>query len=285
MAGGHDAPDMRGRAQVRERPAEPRRAPTAGALATAAVTRTTNAAPSAAAMPAAPGAAGRSVLEGAFGLLEAVERAGEAGPTRLAAECGLPKSTAHRLLEQLAELGALERHGGNYRMGPQMFRLGHRWQPYPGLRSAAPQPMRGLAELTGAAVGICVLWKGQTLVLEWVPGTGAGQPVECRRGTVWPWRSAAGKVLMAAAGPTALPGPPPASWSREASVIRARGAAFDREELVPGVCCVAVPLRGRPGQAPLASLCAVTDPAHRLERIADAVTRTAQVISTSLRGR
>ncbi|MFF7475028.1 helix-turn-helix domain-containing protein [Streptomyces sp. NPDC008092] len=271
---GADAPHRTGRREA------------AGALATVAVAGAASAVPSAAvAMAPAPGAAGRSVLEGAFGLLEAVERAGEAGPTRLAAECGLPKSTAHRLLEQLAELGAVERHGGNYRMGPQMFRLGHRWQPYPGLRSVAPQPMRGLAELTGAGVGICVLWKGQTLVLEWVSGTGAGQPVVCRPGTIWPWRSAPGKVLMAAAGPAALPGPPDPSWAREAAGIRARGAAFDREELVPGVCCAAVPLRGQPGRAPLASLCAVTDPAHHLERIAQAAARTAQVISTRLRGR
>ncbi|MGW5650084.1 helix-turn-helix domain-containing protein [Streptomyces humi] len=236
-------------------------------------------------MTSSPGAAGRSVLEGAFGLLEAVERAGEAGLTRLAAECGLPKSTAHRLLEQLAELGAVERHRGGYRMGPQMYRLGHRWQPNPALRSAARRPMRELAELTGAAVGICVLWKGQALVLEWVPGKEPEPSVVARRGSTWPWRAAAGKVLMATAGPVALPGPPPGSWTREAAAIRARGAAFDREELVPGVCCAAVPLPGRPGRAPLTSLCVVTDPGHRLERIADAAARTAQVIGNGLRGR
>ncbi|MFJ6894355.1 IclR family transcriptional regulator [Streptomyces hokutonensis] len=245
-----------------------------GIVATAAVTMTSS-----------PGAAGRSVLEGAFGLLEAVERAGEAGLSRLAAECALPKSTAHRLLEQLAELGAVERHRGNYRMGPRMFHLGRRWQPHPGLRAAARQPIRSLAELTGAAVGICVLWKGQTLVLEWAPGKGDEPPAVTHRGMTWPWRTAAGKVLMAAAGPAALPGPASESWPREAADIRARGAAFDREELVPGVCCAAVPLHGRPGQVPLASLCVVTDPAHHLERLAQAAARTAQVIGTRLRGR
>lgn len=98
----------------------------AGAAAGAAGATATAGAPSAA------GVGGRSVLEGAFALLEAVERAVEAGPTRLASECGLPKTTAYRLLEQLADLGAVERCRGSYRVGLRMFRLGREWQPHPG---------------------------------------------------------------------------------------------------------------------------------------------------------
>ena len=48
---------------------------------------------------------GRGVLEGAFALLEALRQHGdEAGVTELAVACGVPKSTAHRLLEQLVAL-------------------------------------------------------------------------------------------------------------------------------------------------------------------------------------
>src|SRR4029450_1341231 len=82
-----------------------------------------------------PDTGGRSVLEGAFGLLGAVERAGEASLTQLAAQCGLPKTTTYRLLEQLMELRAVERSGAGYRLGSRLFRLGQAWQPYPGLRS------------------------------------------------------------------------------------------------------------------------------------------------------
>ncbi|WP_226599780.1 helix-turn-helix domain-containing protein [Streptomyces violascens] len=65
------------------------------------------------------------MLEGTFAPLAAVERLGQAGVTRLAAESGPPKATAHRLLQQLADLGAVERQQqGQYRMGPRMFRLG-----------------------------------------------------------------------------------------------------------------------------------------------------------------
>ncbi|MET7680525.1 helix-turn-helix domain-containing protein [Streptomyces sp. NPDC005423] len=281
---GRDTPGAREATQVRLRPAGLQQSP--AAVTVAARTRTATPAPTAAVTsPPSPAGAGRRVLEGAFGLLEAVELAGEAGLTRLAAECGLPKSTAHRLLEQLAELGAVERHRGNYRMGPQMFHLGHRWQPHPALRSAARQPVRELAERTGVAVGVCTLWKGHVLVLDWAAGKEAEPSAATCRGMTWSWRTAAGKVLMAAAGPTALPGPDPASWLREAADIRARGAAFDREELMPGVCCTAVPLYGRPGQPPLASLCVVTDPAHHLPRLAHAAARTAKVIGMGLRGR
>jgi DNA-binding IclR family transcriptional regulator len=233
--------------------------------------------------PSAAGVGGRSVLEGAFALLEAVERAVEAGPTRLASECGLPKTTAYRLLEQLADLGAVERCRGSYRVGLRMFRLGREWQPHPRLRSAAREPVRRLVEITGMTVGIAVLWRGETLMVEWSPGE-AEQPVPLRTGTTWPWFTAAGKVLVAGAHPHPLLGPLPASWLQEAAAIRDRGAAFDQEEVMSGVCCTAVPLLGADG-APVAALCVLTDPAHRLERLAEAARQAGRVISVGLRGR
>lgn len=234
--------------------------------------------------PPSPDGGGRSVLEGAFELLGAVERAGEAGLTKLASKCGLPKTTAYRLLEQLVELGAVERSGGGYRMGPRLFRLGQGWQPHPGLRSAAREPARRLARATGAVVGLSVLREGQTLVLDWTVCETDEVFGPLLNDMAWPWFTAAGKVLVAGARPQLPLGPLPASWNREAAAIRDRGVAFDREELVAGVCCVAAPLHG-PGGVPLASLCIVTDPAHSLDRLAGVVQQTARTISATLRGR
>ncbi|MEU6534801.1 helix-turn-helix domain-containing protein [Streptomyces sp. NPDC047000] len=224
------------------------------------------------------------MLEGAFALLGAVERAGEAGPTRLAAECGLPKTTAYRLLEQLVALGAVERSRKGYRMGPRIFRLGQGWQPYPGLRAAARAPARRLARVTGAAVALNVLREGQTLVLDWTPGETTGAPARPLDGGGWPWFTAAGKVLVAGAGPRLPLGPLPGSWQRQAEAIRERGVAFDREEVAAGVCCVAVPVPG-PDGVPLASLSVVTGPAHSLDRLAGVVRQTGRVIGAALRGR
>ncbi|MEU3461060.1 helix-turn-helix domain-containing protein [Streptomyces sp. NPDC006733] len=230
-----------------------------------------------------PWANGRGVLQGAFGLLGAVDRAGEAGLTRLAAECGLPKTTAYRLLEQLVALNAVERCRGGYRMGPRMFRLGQEWQPHPGLRAAVRDPVRRLVGATGATVGISALREGQTLVLDWIPGEDTALPPP-RGGTVWPWFTAAGKVLVAGTGHTLPLDRLPASWPREAERVRERGVAFDREEVVPGVCCVAVPLHAA-DRVPVAALCVLTRPAQHLERLADVVQRTGRAISASLRGR
>lgn len=231
----------------------------------------------------APWAGGRGVLQGAFGLLGAVDRAGEAGLTRLAAECGLPKTTAYRLLEQLVALNAVERCHGGYRMGPRMFQLGQEWQPHPGLRAAVREPVRRLMSATGTTVGISVLREGQTLVMDWTPGEDTAL-APLRSGTVWPWFTAAGKVLVAGADPALPLDRLPASWPREAAAIRDRGAAFDREEVVAGVCCVAVPLYAA-ADVPVAALCVVTHPALHLERLADVVQRTGKAISTSLRVR
>jgi IclR family acetate operon transcriptional repressor len=224
--------------------------------------------------------AGRGVLEGAFALLEGLERVGEAGLTALAAESGLPKSSAHRLLEQLTALGAVERSGGVYRMGARVFRLGRTWQPYPGLLAAATGPVRRLAESTGATVGISVLREGQAMAVAGVPGE-VGELVPLRPGLMWPWTTAAGKVLVATAPPDLPIGPMPGSWRWAASEIRARGAAFDHEELTAGVCCAAVPLIGPRGEV-IASLCAMVPPRRDLSRLADALTRTARLIAAAL---
>ncbi|MFD7694598.1 helix-turn-helix domain-containing protein [Streptomyces sp. NPDC059805] len=53
-----------------------------------------------------------SVAANAFALLRVLAAMrGPAGVTRLAAAVGIPKTTAHRLLEQLSAEGAVARHG------------------------------------------------------------------------------------------------------------------------------------------------------------------------------
>lgn len=225
-------------------------------------------------------AGGRGVLDSAFALLGAVESAEGAGVTRLAAACGLPKTTAHRLLEQLRDLGAVERSRGGYRIGARMFQLGQGWQPHPGLRKAVPDPMRRLVAATGATVAVSVLRSEQAVITDWLPGPG-GSPVPLRRGGTWPWHTAMGKVMVAQAPETPLREPVPSSWPQEAARIRAQGVAFDREDVLPEVCCAAVPLYGPPG-TPVASLCVITDPVHRLDRLAAAAQHAGRAISAAL---
>ncbi|WP_293996842.1 helix-turn-helix domain-containing protein [Streptomyces sp.] len=226
------------------------------------------------------GAAGRGVLEGAFALLYAMEQEQDAGVTALAEVCGLPKTTAYRLLDQLAELGAVERSAGRYRIGPGMFRLGQGWQPHPGLRPAARRPLRRLTAVTGATVALAVLHRGQTLLLDWTAPADAPCALPEDR-PVWPWYTAAGKVLAAWTRPGQAPGPLPRAWPQEAARIRETGAAYDREEVLEGVCCAAVPVTA-PNGVPVAALCLLTGPGHHLERLADTARRAASAVTAGL---
>ncbi|MDG4857111.1 helix-turn-helix domain-containing protein [Streptomyces sp. T-3] len=215
-------------------------------------------------------------------MLEAIEQSEEAGLTALAARSGLPKSTVYRLLEQLVGLGVVEQHGTGYRMGPRMFRLGLGWRPHPRLRLASKAPMRRLADITGATVGICVLREGRTLAVHGVPGA-VEQLAPLRPGATWPWNTAAGKLLVALAPPGVPFHPLPASWRREAAAIRDSAAAMDREELVPGVCCIAAPVIAPVGGKAVAALCAMVDPSRDLRQLAQAVTVAGRAVSAGLR--
>ncbi|WP_369374002.1 IclR family transcriptional regulator [Streptomyces sp. cg36] len=223
---------------------------------------------------------GRGVLEGAFALLETLEDEQEAGLTALAAATGLPKTTAHRLLEQLTELGAVEHHGRRYRIGPRMLRLGRGSRPHPGLRAAADGPMRRLAGTTGAGICFCVLREGRTLAALTVPGM-VDELGSLHAGASWPWTTAAGKLLVATRPDLPL-NPVTDAWRREASAIRDHGVAVDREGLVPGVCCVAVPVTLGRGRV-VGALCAMVDPAYDLKGLVRSVTQAGLTVSAGLR--
>ena len=94
------------------------------------------------------------MLEGAFAVLTALGDAEQSGLTALAAASGLPKATTHRLLDQLIAVGAVERAGGEYRIGPKLFQLGLRWQPHPRLIESCTGPIHDFARSSGATVAV-----------------------------------------------------------------------------------------------------------------------------------
>ncbi|MEV0442197.1 helix-turn-helix domain-containing protein [Streptomyces spectabilis] len=207
----------------------------------------------------APLTQGRGVLVGAFALLEALRRrGGEAGLTELALACALPKGSAHRLLDQLGLLGAVERRGNRYAVGSQLFRLGQAWQPHPGLRAAARVPLHRLRASTGASVVLTVLRDELALTVASVPGRVEGV-VPVRNGMSFPLVTAAGRVLTE--GP--------------------RGPVLDREEIQEGVACVAMPVRAPDGLT-VAALAAVVPARQRLPQVADATAAASAAIESRL---
>jgi IclR family acetate operon transcriptional repressor len=232
----------------------------------------------------APG--GRGVLDGAFALLDVLGELGEAGVTRLSEAGDLPKATTYRLLEKLTTLGAVEKRNGRYRVGPLIFTLGRTWRPDPALLRAAHAPMLRLARATGASVGVGVLAHSQVVLVGAVPGERARRRVPMEPGMALSRSTAASRVLLAWAASTnpvasTRSGSAPMSTS-QAEQIRAEGQAFDRQEVLPGICCAAVPLMGDDPSTPLAAVCAVVDASYPLPDLAADLTRTAAVIAASM---
>ncbi|MFD9903288.1 helix-turn-helix domain-containing protein [Streptomyces sp. NPDC059063] len=229
---------------------------------------------------AAERAAGRSVLEGAFLLLEELARLGEAGPTDLALHTGLPKSTVHRLLGQLTDLGAVEPCGGRYRMGPTVARLGRSWTAHQGWERTAALPLRDLVSATGATVCVVAPSAGRMTVVTGIPAE-AREHFPHLPGQILPPDSAA-DVVFAASG---RPGPPPpglsgSQWTRRLRGVREHGADVHQYEWDGERTCLAVPVHAASGRVIAAVGVAVTDH-RRLAATTEAARRTARMLSTA----
>ncbi|MCX4984849.1 IclR family transcriptional regulator [Streptomyces sp. NBC_00572] len=205
-------------------------------------------------------ARGRGVLEGAFALLDALRRNGdEAGVTELALACGVPKGSVHRLLDQLVTLGAVERKGNRYRVGPQLYRLGQAWEPHPGLRTAARLPLQRLRAATGASVVLAVLREDMAITVSSVPGD-LEPLLPVRDGIAFRLDTAAGKALR---GP-----------------LRG-GAVLDREDVMAGVCCASLPVRTPDGRT-VAALAGLVPAGRPLDSLARGVAEAGAAISRAL---
>jgi IclR family acetate operon transcriptional repressor len=210
----------------------------------------------------------------ALDVLEALAAAGgTASLGELAAACGLPAPTLHRIAGTLADRGYL-RHTSDrrYSLGSRLVPLGAEAHALLGER--ALPVLRGLAELTGESANLAVLTQGRAEYVAQAPGrhtmrtfTEVGNRVELHCTGV-------GKALLAAADPAAagrliaaapLTAQTPATITdtaalrAEIALIRDRGHALDEGEMEVGVRCVAV---GLPGTTPMAV--SVSGPAVRM---------------------
>jgi DNA-binding IclR family transcriptional regulator len=190
----------------------------------------------------------------------------EGGPrrnlTELAAEVGLSKATAHRMLSVLEREGFLVRspESGEFQLGPEMIVLGARALQAVDLRRVARSELQLLSETTGEDASLESLVGSEVLILDEEKGRGL-MGITSEIGTRWPTHATAtGKVLQAGAEvPMAEPknGLPSltahtitswAEWTATLSEIRERGYATNLEELEYGYIAVAAPVRNREGQ-------------------------------------
>jgi IclR family transcriptional regulator, acetate operon repressor len=113
----------------------------------------------------------RAVVDGAFGLLTLLHGLGSARVSDLVRASGLPRTTVDRLLRQLEQVGAADRAGRRWRLGPRLVELGARVPAEPRLRAVARRPLMDLASATGALVALSVEMAGRAVVVDVLPGT------------------------------------------------------------------------------------------------------------------
>lgn len=214
--------------------------------------------------------------EGAVSLHELTERT------------GLPKSTVHRIVDQLVDIGWVEREVGGYRIGMRLFEIGGLASRRSRLTDLAFPHLHALSVETRLAVQMAILDGLDVVYLERIPMKGFRLPT--RQGGRQPAHcTALGKAMLAFDDETAaelLRHDLPARTSRTLTAPELRleleriaecGLAYDHQESYEGLACVAAPIRGS-GRA--IGAVSVTGPVNRIDLhgVAPLVQRTAAAI-------
>ena len=209
----------------------------------------------------------------------------------------LPRSTAHRILEQLVRLEWLEHTSFGYCLGRRALGLGGGADDHSDLRAASAPHLHDILLRTGAVVHLGVLDGGQVRYLDKMGGrfasvvpsrVGGWAPAHC---------TALGKAMLAWIEPEEvdllvgddLSARTPAtiaeigSLHHELGRIRGRnGLALEVGECFDNIACAASAIRGPRG--PVAALSVVGEASMPLERVAPLVVNAARQIAHDLFG-
>lgn len=171
--------------------------------------------------------------------------------SQLAFRSGLPRSSVHRMLARLVELGWVSRRGQGYALSRAMFEWGALAQGHDSLHRAARPILHELHAASGLIVHLAVLDGNDVRYLDKV---GRGPlPLPSRIGGRQPaLGTALGKALIAHSevdparfrpAVAALSAPGSGVLPREQIAhIRQQRVACERGEAVPGIGCVAAPI-------------------------------------------
>lgn len=181
----------------------------------------------------------------------------EWGTTEVATALQMSKSSAHALLTTMAEVGLLERTSqARYRLGWRLLVLGRTAMLSADYRRPIAQAMRQMVGRWGETMHFAVYERGSAVYVDKLEGR-QSIALGTSIGTRLPAHaSAVGKVLLAHRR-EALDGPhvrltpqtitDHRGLTRELAAVRERGLAFDNQESVRGISCVAAPVWDRDG--------------------------------------
>ena len=245
------------------------------------------------------GVGGVQSVDRALSILEVLARIGEAGVTEVAAELGVHKSTAFRLVATLEAHRLVEQTGdrGKYRLGVGLLRLAGATTARLDVVQEARPVCRQLAADTGETVNITVLSESSALYLDQVAGASAIQPHNWVGQHIPLHATSNGKVLLSVLDDAALrrllatlPSYTPRTITKKGDLraeleqVREQGYAVAVDELEVGLAAVAAPIRNAAGDV-IASI-SVSGPTYRfsdrLDELAGQVRDSALEVSLRL---
>ncbi len=233
-------------------------------------------------------------------LAEVISGDGPIGLAELTRRTGLAKATVHRLIGILQAHEMIDQHDRKYLPGHWLADVG---RPTDGmflslLRRLSTPHLVELYQSTGETVSLGVLAGGEVHYLQRICGHRSVRTpsYSCDRAPAY--RTAIGKVLLAhnpivpypvcddhgspAATPTTITSP--AALSAELCQVRRNGIAYNREEYISGVVCVAAPVPAGQGQRPPVGI-AVSGKAGQLDvaKASEQLRRAAFTLSMAIR--
>jgi DNA-binding IclR family transcriptional regulator len=242
-------------------------------------------------------AAPSAMIDRVASVLEVFEGRREVTLAQVCRRAGLPRSSAHRILQRLVEFGWVERTGFTYTLGIRMFELGAQVSRNNPLHQAASPFLADLHRATGLGVHLSALAGVDVVHLEQLAGR-AGRSADFPPGTRSPAvHTAAGRAVLAAMPaegrpPLEVAVPPTpfgirtvAQLQREFARIAERGGiAVDAQGCVAGITVVAAVVG--PDAADTRTALALSGPcdAVRVEKVAGLVRTAAMDIWCAANG-
>jgi DNA-binding IclR family transcriptional regulator len=238
---------------------------------------------------------GRSVTSRALSVLDAFDATSpRLSLSEIAERSGTPLTTAHRLLGELTDWGALVRRSdGRYEIGRKLWDLGLLAPVQLELRQVAAPFLMDVHTAIRDTVHLAVRDGVSALYVDHVSGR-ESVPVVSTVGSRLPLHATGvGKVLLAAAPPdvewevlraltriTRYTVVDPGRLRRELSEVRRRRYARTSEEMSPGAASLAVPVTvDRPAGAVVVAALGIVVPPHRRD-----LPRLVPVLEVAARG-
>ncbi len=214
----------------------------------------------------------------AFTILTHTNDAGATGLSfaQIVHQTGLPKASIHRILKEMAEIGALTYDSltRTYRCGLLLARLGAGVTAEYDIRTKVRPHLESLQKITGQVATLGILNGGEGVYIDKVENKDFGIRLHSEIGKAFPLHATAmGKILLAYNDNTVkqkklVPYTDKtiisyAKLRAECQKIRTQGFAIDNEEITRGLVCIAAPVFGADGTCAGAISC--TAPSYILE--------------------